>query len=123
MRRQPRLTASVNVKLKQTDFEKLEALAASDGINPTEWARRVVLKVLNGPDPQLVAIAERIDTLRYVLFNGLPWLAPDHLVNTDESFKKPREVLLIEETFRRLILDAEARVPDKARATLKAAAR
>ena len=121
MRRQPRRTRAITTRVSQIDYEQMEARAG--GVSVSEWARVVLLKELAGPDPQLVAIAERIDTLRYVLFNGLPWLAPDHLVNTDESFKKPREVLLIEETFRRLILDAEARVPDKARATLKAVAR
>jgi hypothetical protein len=121
MRRRPRFTKGINVKLTPDDYDQMARHAGK--VSVSEWARGVLLKELAGPDPQLVAIAERIDTLRYVLFNGLPWLAPDHLVNTDESFKKPREVLLIEETFRRLILDAEARVPEKARATLKAVAR
>ena len=65
--------------MTQTDYEQMEKLAGER--NVSEWARGVLLKELAGPDPFQLAVMEAFATLRYVLFNGLPWLAPEHLLS------------------------------------------
>jgi hypothetical protein len=118
MRRRLRLTRSITAKVTQLDYEKLEALAGEQGVS--QWARAVLLREAAGPDPAQVALMAALQSLRYVLFNGLPWLAPDHLRATDN---KPHEVLVAENVFRRLMQEAEQRGPEKAVALLSAAGR
>jgi hypothetical protein len=121
MRRRERRSKGITTKVTTTDYEKCEARAGGQSVS--EWTRGVIQKELAGPDPFQLAVMEAFATLRYVLFNGLPWLAPEHLVTTDPKAKRPREVLLIEETFRRLIYESEHRAPEKAKALLKAGER
>jgi len=101
MRRRPKFTRAVNAKLTQEDYERA-VLAAGDA-TVTEWARGVILRELNGPALFERAIMEAVQSLRFVLFNGLPALAP-----TDAKSEA------VKEKFRQLIIEAEERVPDKA---------
>lgn len=102
MRRQPRFTRSINAKVKQTDYEKMVLLAGDRTV--TSWARDVLVKALNGPDQFQVALMEQLWSLRFIVINGLPELAPDSAAAA--------------KMLRALIDEAEDRKADKARTIL-----
>jgi hypothetical protein len=102
MRRQPRLTKAINVKVRQTDYEHFERLAGDRSV--TEWVRDLLARELAGPDPFQLALMEQFWSLRYILMNSLPQLATDHT----QAAKM----------IRNLIDEAEERKADKARTIL-----
>jgi hypothetical protein len=102
MRRQPRLTHAINIKVRQIDYEQLERLAGDRSV--TEWGRDILLRELAGPDPFQLALMEQFWALRYILLNGLPLLASDVLEAT--------------KTLRAFVEGADERKADRARALL-----
>lgn len=90
--------------MKQADYERMEARARACGLSVTEWVRGVLLKELDGPDRFQVVLMEQLWSLRFIVINGLPELAPDSAAAA--------------KILRALIDEAEERKTDKARTIL-----